>query len=85
MRRSNFDLPRHPVGAVFIHDDAVWIAGESESFRAAFIRREDDASWSLITQGDPLSAQKRVSNGPMLTTARGALKRYAAKLKAHTR
>jgi hypothetical protein len=85
MRRSNFDLPRHPVGAVFIHDDAVWIAGETESFRAAFIRREDDTTWSLITQADQLAIQKRIQNVPFLTEARRALRRHASKLRALAR
>ena len=85
MRRSNFDLPRHPVGAVFIHDDAVWIAGESESFRCAFIRREDDDTWSLIVQADHLSIQRRIHNGPLLTVTRSALKRYATKMRQQAR
>lgn len=85
MRRSNFELPRHPAGAVFIHDDAVWVAGEKDSFRTAFIRREDDATWSIIVQPDPLSVQRRLHNGPLVTTARAALKRYAGKLRDQSR
>lgn len=77
MRRSNFDLPKHPAGAIFIHDDSAWFAGKSESTRIAFIRREEDGSWSLIAQPDPLSVKRRIYNGHLLTTARRTLKRYA--------
>lgn len=83
MKRSRFDHPGcPPAGTFYIHDDAVWLAGDNTTSRVGWIRREDDTTLSILVQGSEHAPVRQTATGLDITEARTKLKRLLKSLAA---
>ena len=81
MRRPrSFHPACPPAGTFYIHDDAVWLAGDRTTSRVGWIRREDDTTLSILVQGSEHAPIRQTASGLDITEARAKLKRLLKSL-----
>lgn len=87
MRRPRYDHPGCPeAGRVYIHDDAIWLAGERDTLRLGFIRIDGDQFTVLaLCSPDEHAPLRVVSSRPTITEARKDLNREAKRIQRQAR
>lgn len=80
MKKSLFDLPKFS-GRALIADLTVWIdQGDGTAFRAAWVEKNKNVGYFVITQSDEQSAAKIVGRPQYLDEAWKALSKIHRKL-----
>lgn len=78
-RSFHRDCPQ--AGTFYIHDDAIWLAGERDTLRLGFIRIDGDQFTVLaLCSPDEHAPLRVVSSRPTITEARKDLNREARRI-----
>lgn len=86
MKRSRFDHPGcPPAGTFYQHDDAVWLAGEKDNLRVAWIRIEPNDWFSVLTSYPEHAPTRMAALKQHITDARKALSLEAKRIQRAAR
>ena len=69
-----------PAGTFYIHDDAVWLAGDRTTSRVGWIRRSDAMGFCILVQGSEHAPIRQIAEDMDITEARAKLKRLLKSL-----
>lgn len=82
-RTTDFPLTIDP-GAVFVHDDCVWVHEGSFCFRAAWLRpNRASGAYDMMSQQSEFGLTRMIGANMLISEARRALQREATRIKKH--
>lgn len=82
MKKHTSDFP-NPIapGAVFVHDDCVWINEGTWCFRTAWLRPSlAGGAYDMVTQPSEFGMQRMIGASMLISDARRALHREARRI-----
>ena len=86
MRRDRSFFPECPdAGIFFIHDDAVWLAGDREVLRVSWIRMEPNGMFSVLSSYPEHAPARMACIVHHISTARTKLNLEAKRIQRRAR